>query len=119
MGYLQRSAKKTFRQCLGSVALFWGAPSLCLERDLAHLTEAALFAIALRSSAGIAAARARPPFFPPSRPNATAAGFLTLSDSGSGSPFNCSPMVCSTTRFATAVKSLSLLERVGMVGLSH
>lgn len=31
MGYLQRSAKKTLWQRLGSVTLFWGLPSLCLE----------------------------------------------------------------------------------------
>ncbi len=31
MTYFQRSAKKTFLQRLGSVALFWGLPAMCLE----------------------------------------------------------------------------------------
>src|SRR5882762_2380573 len=31
MTYFQRSAKKTFLQRLGSGALFWGLPSMCLE----------------------------------------------------------------------------------------
>ena len=31
MTYFQRSAKKTFLQRLGSVALFGGLPSMCLE----------------------------------------------------------------------------------------
>jgi hypothetical protein len=31
MSYFQRSSKKTFMQRLGSVALFWGLPVLCLE----------------------------------------------------------------------------------------
>jgi hypothetical protein len=36
---------------------------------------------------------------------------------GSGLPSICSPMACSTTLRATAVKSWSLLERLGMIGL--
>jgi hypothetical protein len=31
MNYFQKSSKKTFPQRLGSVALFWGLPALCLE----------------------------------------------------------------------------------------
>jgi hypothetical protein len=31
MSYFQKSSKKTFLQRLGSVALFWGLPALCLE----------------------------------------------------------------------------------------
>ena len=41
-----------------------------------HLAVTALRAASLRSSAVIAAALAGPPFFPPLRPRATAAGFF-------------------------------------------
>ena len=64
-----------------------------------------------------AAARAAPPLAPPSFPSATAAGFFPGFLSGSGFPSHCSPMACSTTRFATVVKSWFLLERVGTVEL--
>ena len=43
---------------------------------LAHRARAAFRALAARSSGVILAARAGPPFFPPLRPSATAAGFF-------------------------------------------
>ena len=56
---------------------------------------------------------------PPSLPSATAAGFFPALLSGSGGPSHCSPMACSTARRADLVKSWSLLERVGTIGLCH
>ena len=81
--------------------------------------------MALRLAGLSASALAFPPFFPPSRPKATAAGFLPFVWSGSGEPSNCSPMACSTTRRAVTVKScsvpsrLGLLERLGITPSSH
>jgi outer membrane lipoprotein-sorting protein len=51
-----------------------------------------------RSPAVSAAALAAPPFAPPSRSRATAAGFSPASLSRNGVPSHCSPMACSTTR---------------------
>src|SRR5258708_6436386 len=45
---------------------------------LAHRARTAFLALALRCSGVILAARAGPPFLPPFRPRATAAGFLFL-----------------------------------------
>src|SRR5580698_1586962 len=52
---------------------YWG-----FAFDLAHRTKTALRALSLRSSGVILAARAGPPFLPPLRPRATAAGFFLL-----------------------------------------
>jgi hypothetical protein len=45
---------------------------------LAHRAKTAFRALSLRSSGVILAARAGPPFLPPFRPRATAAGFFRL-----------------------------------------
>ena len=66
---------------------------------------AAFLAIIFRLRGDSAAARALPPFAPPSFPRATAAGFLPAFGSSSGEPSSFSPMACSTTRRATVVKS--------------
>jgi hypothetical protein len=76
---------------------------------------AAFFAIIFRFRGESAAARAAPPFAPPSFPSATAAGFFV--GFSSGDPSHFSPIVCSTVRRAVRVKSWSLLERVGMIPL--
>ena len=86
-----------------------------------HLAAAARFAISARCARLRLLARALPPFDAPSLLRATAAGFLVSGrSSGSGEPSSLSPMACSTTRRATAVKSrpvafgFSLLAREGM-----
>jgi hypothetical protein len=62
-------------------------------------------AMSVRCSAVSLSARALPPLAPPSRPSATAAGFLPRSGSGSGEPSRFSPMACSTTLRAMVAKS--------------
>jgi hypothetical protein len=66
---------------------------------------AAFLAMALRLAGESASALAFPPLVPPSFPSATAAGFFPAFGSSSGVPSKCSPIVCSTTRRATVVKS--------------
>lgn len=53
---------------------------------------AAFLALSARSSAVIFAARAFPPFAPPSFPSATAAGFFSRSGLGSGLGSGASPI---------------------------
>lgn len=73
---------------------------------------AAFLAISDRCSGVRAAALAAPPFLPPSRPNATAASFLTCG----GSSLGTSPEAWSTMNLATWFRSrCGLLDRVGMV----
>jgi len=70
---------------------------------------AAFFAISDRCSAVSFAALAAPPFAPPSRPSATAAGFFPASGSGAF------PVASSTTEAASRFKSVGrFLGRSGM-----
>ncbi len=82
--------------------------------SVSHLALAAFEAISLRCFLLSAFARAAPPFFPPSFPNATAAGFLPLSGStGAGG----SPVMPWTIRNAIWFGSGSfgfVLERFGI-----
>jgi hypothetical protein len=74
---------------------------------LLHLVFAAFAAIAFLFAAKSEAARAFPPFRPPSLPNATAAAFF--SDFG----LRVSPVACTTIEWASCAKS-DLLDRLGM-----
>ena len=65
---------------------------------------AAFFAIDFRRAAESFAARAFPPFAPPRRPNATAAGFFSR---------------VMRARIAWASRFGSVLERLGMEQVSH
>ena len=80
----------------------------------AHLALAAFFAMAARFAFESDFARAAPPFRPPSRPRATAAGFFA------GTSVAAASCVASfTIKLANAFRSdgrfLALLERSGMV----
>ena len=75
-----------------------------------HLAFAAFFAAALRCFGVSFSARALPPFNPPSRPSATAAGFLPASLSSRGA----SPVSCWTMENARSLRSCFLPERFGM-----
>lgn len=81
----------------------------CQARFFNHLDLAAFLAISLRFLAERLAARALPPFNPPSLPNATAAGFLAGmgGDTGMVCPVDCWTML-------KAVSFKSLLERLCM-----
>jgi hypothetical protein len=72
-----------------------------------HLSFAAFTAICFRLSAVSLAALAGPPFFPPNRPNATAAGFFSGLGSTSGT-------TASRTCRAISAGSFCLLERLGI-----
>ncbi len=78
-----------------------------------HRAAAAFCADTRRSSGVIAAARARPPFNPPLRPSATAAGSFPSSAGG------CSFVAISVMRLARLFKSVGIRERLGMIPLSH
>lgn len=87
---------------------------------LAQRACAACWAIVFRSAAESLAALARPPFCPPSLPNATAAGFFFLVFAGKGiscfdslGAANEAPMAASTTRKAFWATS-PLLDRLCM-----
>jgi len=83
-----------------------------------HLAAAAALAISLRRCADNFSARARPPFFPPSRPSATAAGFLPSAIAASISP----SVAISAIAAASWLRSrgrLGLLFRSSMVGEYH
>jgi len=88
-----RKIKGVYRRCQRAIA-----PFLAISRRL----EAESFL-----------ALAFPPFGPPSLPMATACGFLPASGFSKGVPSRCSPMVCSTTRRATTVKSCGVPSRFG------
>src|SRR5438445_9171284 len=78
-----------------------------------HLADAAFFAMADRFFLDSDAARALPPFRPPRRPRATAAGFFSGSAAfGSAGP---SPVTWSRMLRASWLTSLGLLERLGML----
>jgi hypothetical protein len=78
---------------------------------------AAFLAISLRSAALSLAARALPPFAPPRRPRATAAGFFPSSGSGVvGSP-TASPTIEAASRLRSAGRFL--LGRSGMLSSKH
>lgn len=80
-----------------------------------HRAWAALRAISLRCSFVSFLALASPPFLPPNRPKATAAGFFLGTWSGSSSP-----VACSTMNAASSLGSRGgLLERLGMVSSCH
>ena len=81
---------------------------------LLHLDFAALAAIWERFFGVSEAARAAPPFSPPSRPKATAAGFLGLI--AGGSVLGASPMDSRKTRCASWLGSRGrVFERSGMM----
>lgn len=81
-----------------------------------HLDWAAFWAISLRFADERLAARALPPFSPPSLPSSTAAGFFSLI--GSGNTFSF--VVTATIRAASwFMSSLGFLERLGMVLTCH
>jgi len=78
-----------------------------------HRFAAAFAAIAERFLGVKAAARAAPPFRPPSRPRATAAGFLGFTTGGD--VFSASPMDSRKTRCASSLGSRGrVFERSGM-----
>ncbi len=78
----------------------------------AHRAAAALFAMIDLLVGDNLLALAFPPFRPPSRPSATAFGFLPSSDFGSGGAL---PVASSTIRLASWFRSRGrLLERLGM-----
>jgi hypothetical protein len=81
---------------------------------LSHLARAAFRAIIRRCSGVNLAARALPPFIPPRRPSATAAGFFPL-----GASCGASPVASLATRKAISFTSsgpcLPLLDRLGIV----
>src|SRR4051794_6354808 len=91
---------------------------MSIRRDyfLLHRACAAFLAISLRCSFVSFLARASPPFLPPSRPSATAAGFLPLgggwTDSSSGSVTSCSVGSGATGCWSSG---FFLLERLGIL----
>jgi hypothetical protein len=87
----------------------------CCNYMLFQRAAATFFAIALRFLGESLAALAFPPLAPPSLPSATAAGFLPAFGSSKGVPSTRSPIACSMTRKALTAKSLSVLERPGMI----
>jgi hypothetical protein len=99
----------------------WGVVALLQQTYepscLAQRALAARWAIEILSSFESFAARARPPFCPPSLPNATAAGFFFLAFAGKGigclDTANGAPMAASTTRKAFWATS-PLLDRLCM-----
>jgi hypothetical protein len=66
--------------------------------------------MAMRLAGESFAARALPPFNPPSLPRATAAGFLAGAGVGAACPVDCCMIL-------NAVSFMSLLERLGMAQL--
>jgi len=82
-----------------------------------HRAFAAFFAISLRRFLLSAFARAGPPFFPPSLPSATAAGFFPSADA-SGGAAGSSPemrwMIPNATTAGSGRRSFFLLERFGI-----
>jgi hypothetical protein len=79
-----------------------------------HLAAAALRAISRRCSGVSFLARATPPFLPPSRPSATAWGFLSL-----GGSSGLSPVASAAIAAASRLRSRGLLERFGMRPVYH
>lgn len=79
-----------------------------------HRTFAAFAAIWERLRGPRAAALAAPPFRPPKRPRATAAGFLTFT--AGGSVFGAWPVDSSMIRYASSFGSRGrVVERSGMI----
>jgi hypothetical protein len=84
-----------------------------LLRFFAHREAAAFFALSRRAFALMLLALALPPLSPPSRPNATAAGFFPSSGFGFGS----SPVNWRTMENAPSLMSCFLPDRFGMIHL--